>query len=207
MRSATKGLQEIYLSKLLPEQLPRLEAALSDGGRVLDLGCGAGRFGSSIVERYPETEVVGIDIDRNALALARDAAAARDLEDRVEFVELDAAELDELPGTFDAVVSFLSLHEIPSAHRPSVFAQLEQVLSPTAVMGVFDTVYPETVAEFKRDPYRHGVETQWSELPWGNEIPTVSDQRALLETGGLHETVRTSFGGRFAVIEATTEPS
>lgn len=205
LASATRGLQQVFIYKLIPEDLQKLDLKLSAGRRVLDIGCGAGRLCCSIAEKYDGVEVVGIDLDADALSLARKKAIEDGLEDRITFQELDAANLNELSGSFDVALSFLSLHQIPPDDRSDVFSGLDDILAESAVMGILDTVFPESVAEFNENPYRNGVETQWVELAWGNVIPTATDQRELLANAGLYETARTAFAGRFVAIEASRD--
>ena len=46
------------------------QAALQDGHRVLDIGCGTGTFAVLIKRVHPDVEVVGLDPDPKALARA-----------------------------------------------------------------------------------------------------------------------------------------
>lgn len=73
---------------------------LSPGKRLLDVGCGPGRHAIEFASRG--IEVVGIDISRDFLAVARDKAAADDV--AVSFFEMDAREL-AFEEEFDAVIS------------------------------------------------------------------------------------------------------
>ena len=66
---------------------------------ILDLGCGNGAATKLIAERYPDADVVGVDIAEPALETARERApeATYERADVVEFVR-------ETDRTFDAVV-------------------------------------------------------------------------------------------------------
>jgi len=59
-----------------------------DGSAVVDLGCGTGRLAIG-AELLGAAAVVGVDLDRSALTIARTAAAAAGV--TVEFVEADVA--------------------------------------------------------------------------------------------------------------------
>lgn len=65
--------------------------------RILDLACGSGRHALPLSERG--YEVTGVDVDRDALGRARRRAKGR-----VEFLEADMRDLDELGGGHDAVI-------------------------------------------------------------------------------------------------------
>lgn len=87
--------------------------------RVLDVGCGNGRFAWLLDEWRLDVEYVGLDGDSKLLALARDHA--RSLEHvRADFFEADftAANWPSIHGrvqpAFDLVVCFAALHHVPS---------------------------------------------------------------------------------------------
>ncbi|PSP39621.1 hypothetical protein BRC71_01465 [Halobacteriales archaeon QH_7_65_31] len=73
---------------------PREQTAIERAdGRVLDVGCGAGRVGHAL-----DAETVGIDVSPGAVAVARERG--------VDARELDVADATRLDGTFDTVVMF-----------------------------------------------------------------------------------------------------
>ena len=72
---------------------------LTNGQRVLDVGCGYGAVARTIACAYPNSEVVGIDQDRGRLAMARTSENPPNL----NFVEGDAT-ASVPPGPWDAVV-------------------------------------------------------------------------------------------------------
>ena len=74
--------------------------ACQGAGRVLELGCGAGRVLVPLAEAGHE--VVGLDRDRALLALA-DEALVSDARARATLVEGDMTDFS-LPGTFDRVL-------------------------------------------------------------------------------------------------------
>ncbi len=66
--------------------------------RVLDLPCGGGRHANALAKRG--YEVVGVDVDREALAVAERAA-----EGSVKYVEMDMRHVGSLETDFGAVLS------------------------------------------------------------------------------------------------------
>ncbi|HJQ07089.1 MAG TPA: methyltransferase [Nocardioides sp.] len=72
------------------------------GGRILDLGCGYGVIGLACAVAAPSAVVTGVDVNRRALLLARENAAALGVEDR-----FSAYEPAEVPAdaTFDEIWS------------------------------------------------------------------------------------------------------
>ena len=51
--------------------LPDIVERLKLGGRVLDVGCGAGRVSAVIAKAFPQAEVIGLDPDENSVVRAR----------------------------------------------------------------------------------------------------------------------------------------
>jgi release factor glutamine methyltransferase len=80
--------------------------------RVVDVGTGSGAIALSLAQELPGARVTATDTSADALALARENAAANDLE--VELVETDL--LAGLTGPFDLVVSnppYVTASELP----------------------------------------------------------------------------------------------
>jgi SAM-dependent methyltransferase len=89
-----------------PEAFASLDAALDSldlsPKRVLDLGTGTGRAAFLVARRYPEAEVIGVDLAEDMLAEAR-KLTPQELADRVRFEEADAERLSYPDGAFDVV--------------------------------------------------------------------------------------------------------
>jgi ubiquinone/menaquinone biosynthesis C-methylase UbiE len=89
-----------------PEAFAPLEAALdsleTSPKRVLDLGTGTGRAAFLLARRYPDAEVVGVDLAPAMLAEARKLTPP-ELASRVRFEEADAEHLPYPDASFDLV--------------------------------------------------------------------------------------------------------
>lgn len=89
-----------------PETETLVEVALAllpRGGRLVDVGTGAGPIALSVKHERPDAEVLGVDASADALALARANAARLGLE--VAFAASDL--LADAPGPFDVVAANL----------------------------------------------------------------------------------------------------
>ena len=96
------------------------------GARVLDAGCGTGRFGSELAESGL-ARVWGVDPSPEMLAVAR--AKTR----RATFKQARVEALPFKDGWFDAAVAWLVVHLID---RPTAFAELRRVLRPGGRLAV-----------------------------------------------------------------------
>ena len=89
------------------------------GTRVLDVGCGVGRWSRLLAARG--AEVTGVDLSPTMIGEARRRAAAAGLEGRCRFLVQDSAALDA-GGPFDLVLGVTVLQHIldPQALRAAV---------------------------------------------------------------------------------------
>jgi ubiquinone/menaquinone biosynthesis C-methylase UbiE len=93
-------------TRIGPHHLWALDLALEDvvsPERILDLGTGTGVVARALAERYPEADVVGIDLSPAMIEEAR-RKLPQALAPRVDFQVGDAAELVSPDGDFDLVV-------------------------------------------------------------------------------------------------------
>lgn len=83
------------------------ETASPRGTQALDLGTGSGCLALALAKKCPAARVTAVDCSDEALAVARENAAALELAERVEFLggDLFAPLNDALRGGFDCIVS------------------------------------------------------------------------------------------------------
>src|SRR3954471_10035209 len=74
----------------------------SSNFRAVDVGTGSGVIALSLAIRFPEAEIFGSDISREALAVAAENAEQLGLKDRVHFLE--GSLLDNFNERFDLIV-------------------------------------------------------------------------------------------------------
>lgn len=118
-------------SQVLP-LVPGLSDRLAKGIAVLDAGCGRGRILTRLAEMYPESRFVGMDFSDQAIAYARDEAAARGLRN-IEFRKVDLSTFDEQaePASFDFITTFDAIHD--QARPLSVLKGIRRSLKPGGV--------------------------------------------------------------------------
>jgi release factor glutamine methyltransferase len=72
---------------------------------ILDVGTGSGVIALSLAAKFPEAQIVAVDISEDALTLARENAARLNLSGRVRFLKSNL--LENVDGTFDLIVANL----------------------------------------------------------------------------------------------------
>ena len=106
VRNMFDGLAPTWQTRIGPHHLWALDLALEDVSpprNVLDLGTGTGVVALALAERYPEADVMGIDLSPGMIEEAR-TKAPPELAGRLRFEVGDASALESPDGDFDLVV-------------------------------------------------------------------------------------------------------
>jgi 2-polyprenyl-3-methyl-5-hydroxy-6-metoxy-1,4-benzoquinol methylase len=102
-----------YLANLTSQWIPALdgvEAKLTRGARVADVGCGVGASTIIMAKAYPKSRFAGFDAHAESIDLARKRAGQAGLGDRITF---DVATATDYPGTgYDLIAHFDCLHDM-----------------------------------------------------------------------------------------------
>ena len=86
--------------------------------KILDVGTGSGVIALTLAVKFPEAEILAVDISDDALALAQDNAAKVKLADRVRFLKSNL--LENAEGCFDVIVAnlpYISIQDRQSLSR------------------------------------------------------------------------------------------
>ncbi|MFD1217043.1 malonyl-ACP O-methyltransferase BioC [Microbulbifer celer] len=109
--------------------------------RILDLGSGTG-YGSELLrQRFPEAEIIALDIAPQMLAYARNHRPRAD-----GYVAADAENLPLADGSFDLVYSSFALQWC--YRLPHLFAEIRRILSVDG-RALISTLAPGTLAELE----------------------------------------------------------
>ena len=185
LKNGTKRDCIVWAKTVLP-QAPEALARLERGGRLLDVGTGAGFALVHYAQQFPAAQLVGLELDEPSIALARQAVDAAGLGGRVEVRHGDANELDEA-SVYDLVTMNITLHETggPAEWR-NVLARVQRALTPAGTLLVAELPYPDAPQAYRADPvYRMLAGLQLHEALVGCGAITQGELPALLEEAGF----------------------
>ena len=128
--------------------------------RVVDLGCGFGKSTRPLVERYPGSEVIGVDLAAPGLRLAHAEAEAEGMP--IDYRQADARRTGLEDYSCDVVTGTMLLHEMPGTAIEETVAEAARLLKPGGVIRFLEfqptgdpirdvTVYEH--AERNNEPY------------------------------------------------------
>lgn len=126
------------------------------GDRVLDLACGPANQLALVARLNPDVNFVGIDLSPSMLVQAEALIKAQGLRN-VSFQEGDITRLSAFEDrSFDAVVSTLSLHHLPTyAMLQQTFAEAARVLRPGGGVYITDFSRLKTRASIEYFAYQY----------------------------------------------------
>lgn len=181
LKNGTKPDCVMITDQILP-QAPDTLARLQAGGRILDIGAGAGHHVIHYARRFPQARIVGLELDMPSIDLARRALAEANLGDRVEIRHGDANEIDD-ENAFDLVTMNVALHETggPAEYR-NVLSRVRRALEPGGTVVVSELPYPDSPGAYREHPvYKMYAGLQLHEALVGCGMITQGELRDLLE--------------------------
>jgi ubiquinone/menaquinone biosynthesis C-methylase UbiE len=168
-------------------------AAIAEGERVLDVGCGTGTLAIAAAEAAARVRVTGLDADGAILRRAREKTADAGLE--IRFDEAMSTALPYADASFDLVLSTLFFHHLPDEAKRSTAVELVRVLRPGGRLVVGDLGRPHD--PLMRAAVRGTVQmldgVATTALNVRGELPDVLG-RAGLEPVTVRERIRTPTG-------------
>ncbi len=134
-----------YVADLVPNWIPALggvQAKLTAGARVADVGCGLGTTTVLLAHAFPRTTVVGSDYHAGSIEAARKQAADAGVTDRVAF---EIATAQTFGGTdYDLVMTFDALHDM--GDPVGAARRVRDALGPDGTWLLVEPYAPDDVA-------------------------------------------------------------
>ena len=132
IRKAVPGYSDLFA--IAKELIP---FASTDSIDVLDLGAGTGLFSQQVLEKCPKGRFVLYDLAGKMLDVARERFRAAP--DRFRYVTADYRSLADA-GSFDLVISSLSIHHLDDREKKDLFRQVFEVLRKPGVFINIDLI-------------------------------------------------------------------
>lgn len=133
----------------------------------LDLGCGDGILGRSILSQYPEASGIFLDFSESMLSAARANAVSSAA--RLEYLLQDYGQpkwVDSVRhrAPFDVIVSGFSIHHQPDLRKQELYREIFELLKPGAVFlnldhvsspspwieGIFDEIFVDALYQYQQ---------------------------------------------------------
>ena len=176
------------------------DVARESGPRVLDVGCGSGEYLGAVAEALPTMTGVGVDLQADAVDVARQTVARRGIADRVEIVHGDARDLDlEVHGEFDLVYLLNNMYYFTSEERVELFRSLATRLRHGGTMTVVSLFHGDTPSGLALDLVLASTNGCYA-LPNLEDVVaelraaglTVTDSRSLVPGHSVHAILATA---------------
>ena len=112
--------------------VPVMQQRLSQGAKLLDVGCGRGAVLRRLAAMYPSSHFTGYDLSVEATTYGRDEARKQGI-NNIEFVARDLSDFDQRaePERFDFVTTFDAIHD--------------QAKPLNVLKGIFKTLKPDGI--------------------------------------------------------------
>jgi ubiquinone/menaquinone biosynthesis C-methylase UbiE len=112
-------------------------AGISDGIRVLDLGCGSGLTVVLVKQRFPRCHVIGVDADPRILGIARRRLQTAQV-GGVDFVCARAEGTGLEAACIDVALCVLTFHHLPPLGKEAAAREIGRVLRPGGTLLSID---------------------------------------------------------------------
>ncbi len=171
--------------------------------RILDMGCGYGRWSGALKERFPDAEVWGIDVGGPLVRFAH--MRCRDLGIDVNFAQRLAEDSKFPDDHFDIVTSYIVNHEVPVEFNKQIIAEAYRVTRPGGYFYPLDFKTRGSKGD-AYSMYRRWWDHRWNCEPWSPDFVAFDFDSEIEKTGFIinRETrpVHPIYGARHAVKPA-----
>lgn len=105
--------------------------------RLLDIGCGTGRFLDIVKQVWPRLPSLGLDLSEPYIRYAKRHLSRWS---RINFVVGNAESIPTADASYDAVTSIFMFHELPPKVRRIIFGECARILKPGGRFVLLDSL-------------------------------------------------------------------
>lgn len=141
--------------------------------KILDVCCGTGNSSIAIGFKNSNNTIVGIDLSKDMLKVARKKTQKRNLIN-VSFKEMNAVNMDFADEYFDVVTISLALHEMPQEVINPVLSEISRVIKAGGKLYIIDWEKPKHYfssilfsifpASFEPKVFKQFLKINWNNL-------------------------------------------
>jgi ubiquinone/menaquinone biosynthesis C-methylase UbiE len=107
-----------------------------EGGKILDAGCGFGVIPVELAKRFPDSEVIAIDLGEPLLKMAGSLAQKAGVEDRITFQTGDVQNMVFEDKSFDLVINTFMLHVVEDP--VAMLNEIERITKEDGIILISD---------------------------------------------------------------------
>jgi SAM-dependent methyltransferase len=156
---------------------------VTDGGRILDVGCGFGGTIDYLSDRLRDCTLVGVNIDGRQLVRAS-RSVPRSHRNTVHFVQADGGLLPFVKHSFDVILAVECIFHLDS--RKAFFREMGRLLKPGGTLALTDFVLREgALLDLGQWMAANAKEQSRFYGPSNNVAPTSSGYSRLARSSGL----------------------
>lgn len=130
--------------------------------RIVDLGCGTGNLSEGILLKYPESQLVAVDLSTSILV---EAAKRLEKYPNIEYCNEDFNRLDFEPGSIDLIVSSIALHHLTDPEKEKLLKKIYTWLSPKGIL-----IFGDQFAGSTPNRYQQHM-NNWKSTAEGKNVP------------------------------------
>jgi demethylmenaquinone methyltransferase/2-methoxy-6-polyprenyl-1,4-benzoquinol methylase len=104
---------------------------------ILDICTGTATNAIAVANRYKEARIIGIDISKEMLHIAKNKVQKLDL-NNIKLYEMNATETTFKDNTFDVILISLVLHEVPEELAEKILKEAKRLLKPEGKLLIIE---------------------------------------------------------------------